>query len=100
MSIVVVLELLTVRDKINLALLRAMAEKLIPGLPESLKIAILQQRDDCDGDDTATTGITGEKQGSPEGLGKRTVLQTVLQSDISRTDIARKVKSMCKSNQQ
>lgn len=71
-----------------------MAEKLIPGLPESLRIAILQQKDDFDGAHTATTGIPAETAITSEETEKRTVLQTVLQSDVSRNDIARKIKSM------
>lgn len=77
------------------ALLRAMAEKLIPGLPESLNIAILQQTDD---DDTVgeLTGSTATMTVSDDTAKKvsKTVLQQVMQSDTARNDVTRKIKRM------
>lgn len=75
-----------------------MADKLIPGLPESLKIAILQQKDDSEDVSTpeheAATSRPDEPGNASEGGEKKTVLQTVLQSDIARNGIVRKIKSM------
>lgn len=82
-------------NRVSSALLRAMADKLIPGFPESLKIAILQQKDAFDG---ATKEISSNQDGTDSGHQKtegRTVLQTVLQSDISRNEVTRKIKGVC-----
>ena len=78
-----------------------MADRLIPGLPERVKIAILQQTDvevDLDSDPVLLAGKgTAALQVNDEPSKKepRTVLQQVLQSDTSRNEVTRKVKSMC-----
>ncbi|KAM5435426.1 hypothetical protein McanCB56680_004584 [Microsporum canis] len=75
-------------------LLRAMADRLIPGLPESVKIAILQQTDvDVDPPPPVTKGVAALQIN--DELSKeeqKTVLQQVVQSDTSRNEITRKVK--------
>ncbi|EGD91913.2 hypothetical protein H112_00517 [Trichophyton rubrum D6] len=75
-----------------------MADRLIPGLPERVKIAILQQTDvevDLDSDPVLLAGKgTAALQVNDEPSKKepRTVLQQVLQSDTSRNEVTRKVK--------
>jgi len=59
------------------ALLRAMAEKLIPGIPHATRIAILQQTDEQD--ESFGTGLNKDK----------TVLESVLSSDESRNETVR-----------
>ncbi|KAF3481102.1 ATP-binding cassette sub-family F member 3 [Arthroderma uncinatum] len=75
-------------------LLRAMADRLIPGLPESVGIAILQQTDiDVDPLTLVTRNAAALEVG--EVLAKkepRTVLQQVVQSDKARNEITRKLK--------
>ncbi|WEW59789.1 hypothetical protein PRK78_005269 [Emydomyces testavorans] len=63
-----------------------MAEKLIPGIPEAVKIAILQQTD-AEGPNLELTAL--EAAENDQGL--KTVLQQVLGSDQSRNDIVRKM---------
>ena len=53
------------------ALLRAMADQLIPGLPINIRIAILQQTADEDGP-------------SSSGANDKTVIQTVIEGDPYR----------------
>lgn len=61
-----------------------MAEKLVPGIPHSTRIAILQQTDDNEDEinDTAEQHVT--------------VLEQVMSSDNSRNEITRKMG--CKSD--
>ena len=59
------------------ALLRAMAEKLIPGIPHATRIAILQQTDEQE-----------ESYGAVLNQDK-TVLESVLSSDESRNEAVR-----------
>ncbi|KAL1957473.1 hypothetical protein VTO42DRAFT_5936 [Malbranchea cinnamomea] len=77
-------------------LLHAMAQKLIPGLPESLRISILQQKDNFDDfsepSSTATLSLPEQSENVSEGRERKTVLQTVLHSDVSRNEITRKIK--------
>lgn len=77
-----------------------MADRLIPGLPERVKIAILQQTDievgaNSDPVSLAVKG-TAALQINDESSKKepKTVLQQVVQSDTARNEITRKVKSM------
>lgn len=60
------------------ALLRAMAEKLIPGIPHATRIAILQQTDEDDG----PGGNASLKLGM-------SVLESVLSSDEARNEAVR-----------
>lgn len=62
------------------ALLRAMAEKLIPGIPHSTRIAILQQSDDG----------TGYGEASDANADK-TALEYVMSGDGSRNEVMRRV---------
>jgi hypothetical protein len=82
----------------NLALLRAIAEKLIPGIPLKSRIAILQQTE-RGGDDEVS-----EENSGGDGLGKkldelkikeRSVLEEVIEKAISRDDIQREIDSNC-----
>ncbi|KAJ5523776.1 hypothetical protein N7494_010426 [Penicillium frequentans] len=67
-------------------LLRAMAEKLIPGIPHATRIAILQQTDDQD------------ESGSTYGLKlENPVLESVLGSDEARNEAARLADFLSKS---
>ncbi|EZF34717.1 hypothetical protein H109_00296 [Trichophyton interdigitale MR816] len=80
------------------ALLRAMADRLIPGLPERVKIAILQQTDaEIDTDsDPVSLAVRGTEalhvNDEPSKKEPKTVIQQVVQSDTSRNEITRKVK--------
>ncbi|CAL5867004.1 uncharacterized protein PFLUO_LOCUS1216 [Penicillium psychrofluorescens] len=66
-------------------LLRAMAEKLIPGIPHPTRIAILQQTDQ-------------DEQGINAGLSQdRTVLEHVLSSDESKNEAVRKANLLSKA---
>lgn len=59
------------------ALLRAMAEKLIPGIPHATRMAILQQTDDQEND----IGTAANQD--------KTVLESVLSSDETRNEAVR-----------
>ena len=60
------------------ALLRAMAEKLIPGIPHATRMAILQQTDE-----------QNEKPFGGELNQDKTVLDAVLSSDETRNETTR-----------
>ncbi|EFE30966.1 uncharacterized protein ARB_02160 [Trichophyton benhamiae CBS 112371] len=87
-------------------LLRAMADRLIPGLPERVKIAILQQTDveadiDSDPASSAIRGISALRVNDESSKKEpKTVLQQVVQSDTSRNEITRKVKTPAKAIRQ
>lgn len=68
------------------ALLRSIAEKLIPGIPENTKIAILQQT-------RLTDGTKDPKQEGRNNTGLN-VLQTVIERATSRTTIEQEISSM------
>lgn len=74
-----------------------MAEKLIPGIPEAVKIAILQQTDEDfeeskeEGKIAAHAGLLEKENVAQKG--PKTVLQQVLESDVSRNDVLRKIDS-------
>ncbi|KAE8148198.1 P-loop containing nucleoside triphosphate hydrolase protein [Aspergillus avenaceus] len=65
-------------------LLRAMADKLVPGIPHSTRIAILQQTD-IDHEDSF------KNIDNIEDVRKKSVLDYVLTSDHSRNDIVAKI---------
>jgi hypothetical protein len=69
--------------------LRAMAEKLIPGISYATRIAILQQTD-FDMDGLAGSLREGASLGSASSQG-RTVLQQVMAGDERRNEITRKI---------
>lgn len=60
------------------ALLRAMAQKLIPGIPHATRIAILQQTDEQD-----------EQSFGVEPCQDKPVLESVLSSDKTRNEAVR-----------
>lgn len=60
------------------ALLRAMAEKLIPGIPHATRMAILQQTDEHD-----------DKTFGEDPNQDKTVLEAVLSSDETRNEAVR-----------
>lgn len=63
-----------------------MAEKLIPGIPHSTRIAILQQSDGDSNEDCF---------GNLERNENKTVLEYVMSGDGSRNDMLRKVECGC-----
>lgn len=65
----------------GLALLRAMADKLVPGIPHATRIAILQQTD------ADTNGNLDPESGNQHA----TVLERVMGSDTSRNEVIRKM---------
>ncbi|KAI9768077.1 MAG: hypothetical protein M1840_005111 [Geoglossum simile] len=69
-------------------ILRALAEGLIPGIPPTTKISILQQ--------TSSTTTTNSIESSDEEQPK-TVLQHVVESDASRNDILRDISVLSQS---
>lgn len=72
-------------------LLRAMADKLVPGIPHSTRIAILQQTDTASQEDLKSFAVDdGEAQ-------NKTVLEYVLSSDHSRNEVVRKMNFLAKS---
>ncbi|PLN81474.1 P-loop containing nucleoside triphosphate hydrolase protein [Aspergillus taichungensis] len=76
-------------------LLKAMAEKLIPGIPHATRIAILQQSDhQFDQDASSNIDVESENLGRP---GDKTVLEHVMSGDRSRNDILHRVNFLSKS---
>ena len=70
----------------DLALLRAIATKIIPGLPESIRIAILQQTASNDDDDAASSAQLAPHPDKSDRM-EMTPLQYILESDTGRNDI-------------
>lgn len=64
-----------------------MAGNLVPGLPHSTRIAILQQTEEEAGEDNTGNIDTGS------GM---TVLEQVMSSDSSRNEVTRKMERMSK----
>ncbi|KAL4977005.1 P-loop containing nucleoside triphosphate hydrolase protein [Aspergillus desertorum] len=76
------------------ALLRAVADKLIPGIPDSTRIAILQQTD------TDSQDGHGAFDGRSEDLGakeQKSVLDFVMSSDHRRNEVTQKMNFLSKS---
>lgn len=67
------------------ALLRAMADKLVPGIPHSTRIAILQQTETASEEDVKD--FAAEEAENKH----KTVLQYVLSSDHSRNEVVQKM---------
>ena len=67
------------------ALLRAIATKIIPGLPESVRIAILQQT--VSGDDGNASKVSLTSRADTSDLMIMNPLQYILESDTARNDI-------------
>ena len=67
------------------ALLRAMTDKLVPGIPHSTRIAILQQTE------TASEADLKDFAAEEAENKNKTVLQYVLSSDHSRSELVHKM---------
>jgi hypothetical protein len=79
----------------NLAILRAMAEKLIPGISYLTRIAILQQTDAeiKDEDPSDISDTTRDKLSISDSDKGKTVLEQVMACDDLRNETKRKVDS-------
>ncbi|KAL4994562.1 P-loop containing nucleoside triphosphate hydrolase protein [Aspergillus recurvatus] len=75
-------------------LLRAMADKLVPGIPHSTRIAILQQTDT---DSQVNHGAFDERSEDLRAKEKNSVLQYVMSSDHHRNEVIRKMNFLSKS---
>lgn len=82
----------------GVAVLRALAEKLIPGVPYSTRIAILQQTDaeieeSSKNDDVDSLADSLQQNGSisTSGGSGRTALKQVIASDTMRAEVERKI---------
>lgn len=64
------------------ALLRAISEKLIPGIPEEARISILQQTNDSSGSD-----------GSDAKANRRTVLEEVIERATAKDELEQEIQS-------
>ncbi|KAL5365498.1 P-loop containing nucleoside triphosphate hydrolase protein [Aspergillus floccosus] len=69
-------------------LLRAMADKLVPGIPHSTRVAILQQTDTTDQEGLETNTVETQN---------KTVLQYVMSSDNHRNEVIRHMNVLSKS---
>ncbi|KAI9044029.1 ABC-F family ATP-binding cassette domain-containing protein [Aspergillus affinis] len=69
-------------------LLRAMADKLVPGIPHPTRIAILQQTD---------SAVQGSLQSENEESKDKTVLEYVMSSDRHKNELVRKIDLLSKS---
>ncbi|KNG87804.1 ABC transporter [Aspergillus nomiae NRRL 13137] len=72
-------------------LLRAMADKLVPGIPHSTRIAILQQTETASEEDLKDFAAEEAENKN------KTVLQYVLSSDHSRSELVHKMNFLSKS---
>ena len=72
------------------ALLKAIAEKLIPGIPEETRIAILQQTEV--GDVRANEALPGSSS-SPKANGERLVIEEVIEKATARSEVKREIDS-------
>ena len=71
----------SVADTDIIALLRAIAEKLIPGIPEEARISILQQTNDS-GD------------GADAKANRRTVVEEVIERATAKDELEQEIQSM------
>ncbi len=71
------------------ALLRAIADKLIPGIPEQTRVAILQQTSfsDANTDDLPPTTVSGSSDGP-------TVLEHVVDKATAKSDLEQDINGM------
>ncbi|PGG97288.1 hypothetical protein AJ79_09274 [Helicocarpus griseus UAMH5409] len=72
-------------------ILRAMAEKLIPGIPDNVRISILQQTGDEHGVSSGSPSSDTAGQGGIKDKNGITVLQHVMQSDGFKNEVERKI---------
>lgn len=79
----------------EIAILRALAEKLIPGVPYSTRIAILQQTDAEIEDNSKNSEIDGLADSMRDtgsiSTSQKTTLEQVIASDTMRTEVERKI---------
>jgi hypothetical protein len=68
-----------------IALLKAIADRLIPGIPENTRISILQQTDE--GEATADSAVNSEK-GSASG---RSVLEEVIDGATAKSELEQEI---------
>ncbi|EEH09620.1 ATP-binding cassette protein [Histoplasma capsulatum G186AR] len=73
-------------------ILRALAEKLIPGIPNSIRVSILQQTDGNQDALTEYALFATDGYGETGTNGRRTVLQEVMRGDVLRNDVERKIR--------
>ena len=76
------------------ALLRAIADKLIPGIPEQTRVSILQQTNvsDANTDDLPVTNPA-------TGNGGPTVLEDVVDKATAKSDLEQDINCMCREEQ-
>lgn len=82
----------------RLAILRALAEKLIPGVPYSTRVAILQQTDaeieessNNDGIDGLVDSLRQNGSISTSSASQKTALEQVIASNTTRSGLERKI---------
>ncbi|KAL4873824.1 hypothetical protein BDV12DRAFT_207551 [Aspergillus spectabilis] len=75
-------------------LLRAIADKLVPGIPHSTRIAILQQTDAETQEGCESFGVESQKSADNES---KSVLDYVMSSDHHRNDVTRKMNFLAQS---
>ncbi len=68
-------------------MLKAIAEKLIPGIPEKTRVSILQQTDASD----ANMDDVGPASASTGQVGGRTVLEEVIDKATSKDDLEKEI---------
>jgi hypothetical protein len=73
--------------------LKAVAEKLIPGIPLQTRISILQQTA-SDGSDPVTDAVTAIKDLEVEEINQLSVLEEVIDRATSRNEIQREIGGM------
>ncbi|PQE24250.1 ABC transporter protein [Rutstroemia sp. NJR-2017a BVV2] len=78
------------------ALLKAIAEKLIPGIPTQTRISILQQTDADSKDDDQETNGQGSAPGKTEGSGL-SVWEEVIDRATSRSEFQREIDVLAKA---
>ena len=71
---------------LDLALLKAIAQKLIPGIPEGSRIALLQQ--------TKLTETDEDDKTAKENNGRGSVLQEVIERATARSMVEQEIKSI------
>lgn len=72
------------------ALLRAIADKLIPGIPEQTRVSILQQTNISDANTDDLPAATPSA-----GTGGPTVLEDVVDKATAKSDLEQEINCMC-----
>lgn len=73
------------------ALLRAISEKLIPGIPEGTRVSILQQTDASDANTDDATAGASSSDSSLEGPG---VLKSVIDKATAKGEVDQEINSV------